>query len=135
MTNGTYLSKDAILGAVDLEFRDISVNEWGGVVRVREMTAADRERFMDAYEKRQHARAEGEQPMSIQALIVAMCAVDGAGVRLFTDDEAAMLERKSSRALLRVYEAAMELSALKRDVQASLVKNSEPSTSAGSPIA
>jgi hypothetical protein len=135
MTNGSYLSKEAILAADDLGFRDVSVPEWGGVVRVREMTASDREHFTDAYETRLKAREAGEHPLSIQALIVAMCVVDGAGVRLFSDAEVAGLERKSSRALLRVYEVAMELSALNRETVEELKKNSEASTSADSPTA
>jgi hypothetical protein len=135
MNNGTYLTKEAILAADDLGFEDVSVPEWGGVVRVREMTAADRESLNRAYQNRDKAMEAGDVPESIQALLVGMCIVDGAGNRLFSDDEIAALGRKSSNALQRVWKVAAELSALKPEAIGELAKNSGTSTSEDSPSA
>lgn len=134
MTNGGYLGKDAILAAPDLEYRDVEVPEWGGVVRVREMTAADRESLGRAAEDRDKQIAAGETPIAYEALLVGKAIVDSAGNRIFTDAEIVELGKKSSRALQRIYEVAMEISAIKREHVEELKKNSETSPSADSPI-
>ena len=37
------LSKDQILGAVDFSFVEVEVPEWGGTVRIRGLSAAERD--------------------------------------------------------------------------------------------
>jgi hypothetical protein len=44
--SGSYLTRDAILQAPDLQGEDVAVPEWGGTVRVRGLSGAQR----DAYE-------------------------------------------------------------------------------------
>ena len=131
MTNGTYLGKEAILAAV-LGYEDVSVPEWDGTVRISEMSAADRELFTVAIQNREKARDAGERVESVQALLASLCIVDSAGTRVFSAADVGALERKSGRALTRVCNAIMELSALKRENVEELKKNSETSTSADS---
>lgn len=135
MTNGTYLSKDAILKAMDLEYRDVAVPEWGGTVRIREMSAGDRQRFTMLDAARVKAHENGEQTMGVEATIVSLSLVDASGARLFTDEEIVELERKSSHALKRVYAVAMEISAIDRKAAEEVAKNSETSQSEDSPSA
>ena len=113
------LSRDAILKASDLPTRDVSVSEWGGVVRVRMLTGAER----DAFE----ASFAGDGPgrfANMRARLVALCAVGPDGRRLFDEADVIALGAKSGAALNRVFLAAQELSCLRPE---DLEKKSAPS--------
>lgn len=100
------LGRDAIIAAVDLETADVEVPEWGGSVRVRTITAQDRERFSAL----SRAEKDAETDIGFQALFVAFCAVDEAGALLFpsaADRQA--LAGKNAYALSRVFLAAWKL--------------------------
>ena len=51
------LTKDQILAVADIEYRTVAVPEWGGEVRIRSMTGADR----DAHEMWLTSRPETEK--------------------------------------------------------------------------
>lgn len=95
------LGRDAILAAEDLPHVDVAVPEWGGTVRVRAMTGAERDAFSE-----QLRDAEGKQ---YPIRLVAACAVDEAGKKIFWPQDVAELERKSAVALDRVATAAQRL--------------------------
>lgn len=136
MTNGGYLSKESILAADDLGYQDVSVPEWGGVVRLKEMTAGDRETLSLLYQKRDRAIENGdEQPPSIQAIFLSMTVVDADGKRIFSEKDIELLGRKSPRAITRVFDAATKLSVLRPEDVQDQIKNSDPSTNAASPSA
>jgi hypothetical protein len=126
--NGTYLSREAILGASDLEFADVLVPEWGGIIRLRTMTAEEWEHYESELAD---ARKSGDY-LNIRASLVARCAVDGDGNRLFTDADAQALGRKSKTALLRLFETARKLNAFGDDETKALEKNSEAQPGADS---
>jgi len=126
--NGTYLSRDAILGADDLTFADVLVPEWGGVIRLRTMTAAEWE---DYETKLADAKKSGELA-NIRASLVAACAVDADGNRLFTEGDVDALGRKSKTALVRLFDEARRLNAFGDDEAKKLVKNSEAQPGADS---
>ena len=100
------LSKEDILSAKDLKTKDVEVPEWGGAVRVRTMTGADRMKF-------QHlVSAKGKKESGvIEALLIA-AVVDDNGEPLFSADDLAALQSKSTKAIQRVFEAAAELNGL-----------------------
>ena len=129
MMNGGYLSKEQILAADDLQYRDVHVPEWGGIVRLREMTGAEREDFENAVVAAQKADGRVE---NLRATMLSMCIVDAAGNRLFTADDVAALGRKSGVALIRVFTEAQKLSALTAEEAGALEKNSGPGPSADS---
>ena len=101
------LTREAILKADDLPTKDVPVPEWGGTVRVRSMTAKDR----DAIETTiMMARQEGEQSqVNVRARYAAACIVDDAGRPLFSVNDVEMLGEKSGAALDRVYSAVVDL--------------------------
>jgi len=108
------LNKAAILGQTALKTEDVVVLEWGGEVRVRELTGAER----DALEM---SVAGGEQKdlRNMRARMVAMACVDADGKRLFSDADAKGLGELSAAALDRVFWVAMRLSGMSAaDVQA-----------------
>jgi hypothetical protein len=128
-------NKEQILAADDLGRETVAVPEWGGEVIVRQMTGAER----DAWEMALIWR-EGEEPepararvmSNIRARLVALCAIDDSGARLFSDADAAALGRKNGDAIDRLYQAAKRLNRLTKADVAAAEKNSGPGPSADS---
>lgn len=102
------LTREAILGADDLKREPVEVPEWGGTVYIAMMTGAAR----DAWEQSLVDGKGGTNTANIRARLVAACAVDEAGSRLFTEADAEALGRKSSIALERCAKVAQRLNAL-----------------------
>lgn len=110
----TLLTRDQILSADDLPDVYVEVPEWGGEVRIRTLTGAER----DAYEARISGAntKDGKRDMSnIRAALVALCAIDENGAQLFTKDDVNRLGLKSAKALDRLMDASMKLSGISDD--------------------
>lgn len=113
----TLLSKDAILGADDLITEDCEVPEWGGTVRVRMMTGAERDAFEESL-SRTKGKSVRANLANLRARLVARTVVGEDGKRLFTDAEAGVLGQKSAAALDRVFDAARKLNGMtEKDVE------------------
>lgn len=104
------LSRDAILAAEDRKVEEVEVPEWGGSVKIAVMTGTQR----DVWEQSLVAR-NGVNIANIRARLVAMCAVDDAGGRLFSDDDAIALGTKSAIALDRCAKVAQRLNGLGKE--------------------
>ena len=118
------LTREQILSAPDLQYEIVSVPEWGGEVRVRGLTGAER----DAYEKsliEQRGNRAIYNPVNARARLVALCVVDEHGKRLFSDADVEAPGRKHAVALTRVWEVARRLSGLTAEAVEELEKNSE----------
>ena len=105
------LTRDAILGAQDLKRELVEVPEWGGSVHIATMTGAAR----NAWEQ---SLVQGGGKLNLanaSARLVAACAVDEAGERLFSDADAEALGKKSAAALPRCVAAAQRLNGLTAD--------------------
>jgi len=102
------LSKDEILAATDLAHEDIEVPEWGGTVRVQEMSGTAR----DAYEDQLMSLPEGERTKNLRARLAAFTLVNEEGDLMFSLEETSKLGRKSAKALDRVFAAAVRLNKL-----------------------
>jgi hypothetical protein len=100
----TLLSKDSILNSNDIPNDVVEVPQWGGSVKVRGMTAGERDRFEDMI------RTKGLG--ALRATLAGMCIIDEDGKRLFTDIEVNKLADKSAEALDLVVEVASRLSGL-----------------------
>lgn len=103
-----YLTKDAILGADDLPSEDVEVKEWGGTVRVRGLTATERDRF----EFSLAASKDKPDQTEVRAQVVGRCLVDGDGKRLFTDKELSKLGAKNAAPVDRLFDKVRELSGM-----------------------
>lgn len=118
-----YLTRDAILEAVDIPHETVSVPEWGGEVIVRGLTGAQRDRFESSM-----IRGEGRNQRvvldNMRARLCALTIVDENGKRLFSDSDVKALGQKSAVALNRVFAVAMRLSGLTPEDVAELSKNS-----------
>lgn len=124
------LTRDAILQAEDLPTEDIEVEEWGGAVRVRALTGAERDAFEQSIVE-QRGKSTRMNLRNIRAKLVALTVVDADGKRLFSDKDAELLGKKSAAALDRVFEVAQRLSGLSPEDMEELSGNSEEGQSDG----
>jgi len=114
----TYLSRDQILTAVDVRTEDVEVPEWGGTVRVRGMSGAQRDRFeaqlMDIKQAGGGGKptSAGVNSENFRAKLAAACLVDDKDEPLFTEKHVRVLGTKSGAALDRIMPVAMRLSGL-----------------------
>jgi hypothetical protein len=131
MGESKFLTAEQILRAKDQQFRTVEVPEWGGAVRIRGLSGSER----DAYEQSLLREKGGNQTLNFRnarAKLVALCAVDAEGNRLFTDEHVLELGRKSALAVERVYRVARDLAGLTNEDLDELTKNSDGAPSDGS---
>ena len=107
----TVLGRDAILGA-PLKSRTIDIPEWGGSVRIKEMTAIEREAFEEAI-----ISTNGTNPAlnkgNIRGWMASFSLVDEDGNRLFSSaDDVAALGKTSGTALTLVCSEIQEMNAI-----------------------
>jgi hypothetical protein len=127
------LSRDDILKAADNEPEEVDVPEWGGTVLVRGMTGRERDAFEMSMLQPGRGGRRTIDPANVRAKLVARCAVDDDGNRLFTDADVAELGGKSAAAVDRVYAVAARLSGMGAEDQEDLVRDFAPGDGAGSP--
>jgi len=112
---GTYLSKEDIFAADDLRTEEVKVPEWGGVVRIRELSGTE----LDAYQASMMTRApNGDMVPSMgnmRAKLVTRSIIDDDGNPVFNELDIGRLGQKSGVALGRVYERAAELSGITKE--------------------
>lgn len=102
------LGRDQILGADDIAKEIVKVPEWGGEVIVGTMNGEAR----DAWEQSLVGEAGKINAKNIRARLLAYCAIDEKGNRLFSDADAERLGRKSSKALDRCVKVIQRLNGL-----------------------
>jgi hypothetical protein len=130
------LSGDQILGAQDVQSRTVRVPEWGGDVIVRGLSGIDR----DAYEaslNQVRPKPDGSREVVLirdnaRAKLLVKCLVDEAGKRLFKDQDAPALGKKSGLVLDRLYDVAAELSGLSEEAEKEAEGNSDAAPSGAS---
>jgi len=118
------LTRDAILEAQDLQHEEVYIPEWGGSVRVRTLTGAERDAFEQSIVD-QRGKDTRMNLRNIRAKLVALTVVDGDGKRLFSDADAKLLGQKSASALDKIFEVAQRLSGLRDEDVEELAKNSD----------
>lgn len=116
------LTRDDILSVDDKVYEDIAVPEWGGEVRVRGMSGAQRDDY-EASIIQQNGKDQKVNLANARAKLVARCLVDESGQLLFTSEDVRALGRKSARALERVFDKARELSGMSEEDVEKLTEN------------
>ena len=125
MSDGNFLSREAILSVADITVEQVAVPEWGGMVRVKGLTGAERDRFEAVLLQDKKRPNRLEAYVNFRARLVVLSVVDENGNRLFTDKDVAALGAKSAQALERVYQVASRLAGLNNEDVEELTKNSE----------
>jgi hypothetical protein len=105
-----FFSRDQIRAVADVKTVEVFIPDWGAYVRVRGMTAAERDQFEEAAmvergDKREMNLANYRARLAVWSL------VDEDGHRLFTEDDAAWLGEKSVSALNHIMTVAHKLNA------------------------
>lgn len=112
-----FASKAQILQVPDLPVAELEVPEWGFWVRVRTLTAQERDNF-ETEIVRGNGRNVRTNTRNIRAKLVAATLVDETGAPLFGLSDVDALGQKSAKALDRVFTKASELSGMRdEDVQ------------------
>ena len=119
----TILTREQILQANDIITETLLVPEWGGEVRVRGLSGAERDKF-ESSTVELHGKRRELNLANVRARLVSLSLVDENGKRIFSDADIHVLGRKSAAALDRVFSAAQRLSGLTDEDVEELAKNS-----------
>ena len=126
--NGSYLTRKDILAADDLNYEEVDCPEWGGVVRVRELTAGE---ALDLG----HATLRGSGSISPDDFkrVATLVIVDAQGKSQFTDKDLTLLGRKSLAPVRRIVETTLRISSLTEEAAEETGKESGQTTADASP--
>ncbi len=107
------LSRDKVLGAKTPPRERVELGELedGGFVLVRGMTGTERDAF-EASCIEGRGRKRDVNTKNIRAKLVAFCAIDETGRRVFTDDDATELGTIRADLLDRIFSVAQRLSGM-----------------------
>ena len=120
-----YLTAESILQSDDFVFAEVECPEWGGTVRIRSMSGAQRATLKKAVNNGTETADE---------MICVMCIVDDDGNRIFNSNQIELLRKKNTNAITRVAKRALQISGLIDVKQAveEAEKNSEETESGDS---
>lgn len=120
--------REDILGKPDLPTEVVSVPEWGMEVRIRALSAAERDAYEASCMKRLGSGKDAKLELSfdnMRAKLVARCLVDEQGARVFQDADIPALGGKNADAMDRLFVVAQRLSGLRDEDFQELLGNSE----------
>ncbi len=116
------LNKDQILNADDLATQDVYVPQWGGGVRIRTMTASERDRFEQQIFSGQN---KDDRRENVRATMLSLCIVGEDGSRLFGEKDIKALGGKSAAAVDKIFSEIQRLNRISDEDVEDAVKNSE----------
>lgn len=112
------LTREQLLAADDRKTEDMQVDEWGGVVRIAVMSGAARDAL-------QNTLLGNTSTSFFEASLLVATLVDDSGAAVFTSDDIAALQEKSTDVVARVASAAMVLNKLGNAGTAAALGNSK----------
>lgn len=118
------LSRDAILKAEDQDYDEVECPEWGGTVRIRSISGAERDTF-EASCIVQKGNNRTVNMKNARAKLIVLMAVDEHGARLFSEDDIRALGKKNARPIDRLFDACQKLAGLTDDDMDQLTANLE----------
>ena len=124
MTKTQFLDKNAILAQNDIVTEDLYIPEWGAWVKIKTMSAAERDYFEASTIARDGKKMQINM-QGIRARLCALCLVDEAGNRIFSNEDEYALGTKNAAALDRIFTAIQRLNGLREEDVEALVKNSD----------
>ena len=102
------LTKDQILGAVDFKYEEVDVPEWGGSVRLRGLSASERDEF-------EASIGVTQDLTNMRSRLVVNCLTDEEGNRLFKNSEAKQLGDKNANVVNILFDMCRHLSGMSDD--------------------
>ncbi|MBU2685756.1 MAG: hypothetical protein KKF27_21150 [Gammaproteobacteria bacterium] len=118
MEEKRYLTREDIINSDSgMEIEEVPVPEFGGIVRVKTLTARERDEWENlAYIKLKDMR-------NMRASLVSKTAVDEKGKLLFTEEDVIVIGNKSAKAIDRIFTVAQKLNGLGPQNVEELTKN------------
>jgi hypothetical protein len=105
------LNKDQILQADDVEYRDVPVPEWGGTVRLKAITGADRDQYEMSMAR---AREKGNlDKANFRAVLLSRSICDEGLRPIFQPRDIYELGKKNARILDKLFDVAAELAGIR----------------------
>lgn len=107
----SFLSRQQIIDADDVEYASVECPEWGGTVRLRSIRGTQR----DAYEQSVITGSGADRKMNLRnarAKLIVLCAVDETGRPLFTAEDVTELGKKNAAPLDRLFDACRKLAGM-----------------------
>ena len=126
-----FLTKKKILEADDLLVETVEVTQWGGTVRVRGMSGAERDKLDLWITERRNGETVSRLD-NFRAKVLALTLVDEDGKLLFDESDIEALAKKSAIALEQVFNVASRLSGLTIGDLKEIEKNLSSGQSGGS---
>jgi hypothetical protein len=126
----SFLSKEQILAAKDLEYEDVEISEWGGTVRIRGMSAADRDEIESLYFSTDDGKPKDMRLLRSRILVLSL--VDENDQRLFKFEEASALAKKSAVVIDHIFPIAQRLSKMSKEDVEEIAGNSSSGQESGS---
>ncbi len=126
------LNKDAILAADDLKTETVPVPEWGGEVALRTLPGTLRDEWDEAISARRGKDGKIGDSRGLKVLFLSLAIVDANGKPMFSQADVAVLNRKHSGVIDRLFVKAQELNALSADAVEIIAGNSASGQSADS---
>jgi len=114
------LDKSAIFNADDSKTEDIEIPEWGGTVRVKAMTYAQRTKYLNSITKDENGEVNDN---NIMAKLVIASVIDENGNYMFSNGDMNQLTKKNSSIIDRIGLVATNLAGLKQEKEEDAVKN------------
>lgn len=118
------LTRETILAKTALKTELVKVPDWGGTVRVRELTGAERDQYEAALVRMQKKGGTHDLTMdNARARLVSLAVIDAGGARVFTADDVVRLGNLSASALSTVFDVAARLSKITEEDMEELAGN------------
>jgi hypothetical protein len=117
------LTREMILARQSLVAELVNVAEWGGTVRVRELTGAERDKYEAALVRMQKGGKTDLVMDNARARLVSLAVIDASGARVFTEADVVKLGNLSAVALNRVFDVAARLSKITEEDLGELAGN------------
>ena len=111
------LNKEQIFACQDLSVETVAMPEWGGEVKIKTMSIGDQIEF-------ERLNKKSKDSSNIVCNTLMFCCIDDEGNRLFSEADIKVLEKKSFRAIEKLFRACLDLNAIHSDSLEKEAKNS-----------
>jgi len=116
-----YATKDGIAAAHDWEVCEYDVPEWGGVIRLRSLSALERLQLVKQF---RDETAQNDNAFMFYATLITMSQVDEHGNQFWRlDNDTATLQSRNWNVLERVARKIMQINGMGNEEQDALEKN------------
>jgi hypothetical protein len=109
--NNGFLTRESILNAAaKLRYKDVTIPEWGGKIRVKAMSSRDYVEYVEDW-------PENPELDEIYARLVVCCAYDENNNRLFTMEDKPILRESFYRPMTEIGKLAIDVNEMGKDVK------------------